>query len=1390
MKISLSPPLSATKPDSSAKYAPESIHPGQYVRESVLIPKKLSVVAAAKLVGVGRPALSNFLNGHVSATPDMASRIEVAFGLPAQRLLDMQAVYDATQTKAKGAPANAMPYVAPFLSIKATDIEAWIVRNIPARTRLSVLLRTVVNSTCSGISKIDFPGNDDAERPGWDGHIETTQATPWIPEGISGWEFGTNQDIKSKADGDFIKSVRGTGNAERSQTTFVFVTPRHWPGKADWVNEKKAERQWRDVRAYDSSDLEQWLEQSIAGQTWFANETLRPSKGVRSLDKCWADWADVASPPLAESLFTPAIDGAKRAMLSRLSTMAGEPIVIAADSVEEALAFLAHLFGPAGGDEFARLRERVLVFGEPSVLPILAQGTKDFIVVAANRKVEVELGPVATSMLTVVIYPRNAANASPCVILEPLTYDAFRSSLAGMGYGPDDITKYSNESGRSLTVLRRRLASVPAVRTPEWAADHETAARLIPFLFIGAWNSTNSTDQTVLTLLTNEEPYEILEKACQRLAGLNDAPLWSVGTYRGVISKIDLLFAIAGSITSSDLQRYFDLAKLVLSEDDPKLDLPESDRWAAAIHGKSREFSSTMREGMSETLVLLAVYGNDLFRNRLGFDCELAVKRLVEYLLKPIKTRILEANQRDLAAYAEAAPDTFLSILEDDLRSAHPETYGLMRPVDTGIFGGGCARSGLLWALEGLSWNPDTLLRAALVLAQLAEIEINDNWGNKPIRSLESIFRAWMPQTAADHDTRVRVIKQLAVKFPKVAWKICIRQLVTGQQVGDYSHKPRWRNEGHGYGEPFKKRAPVLAFMQEMVDMALNWNGCYTQEMLCDLIQHLHDLPAKHQTEVWHLVTSWVHAGASDADKALVREKIRVTVMSRRGAKRFKKADSLKLMDDAKITYQTLEPSDLINKHEWLFRQHWVDESADELHDEDINFEEREKRVTTLRTDALREIIESRGLSGIINLAERGNAAQQIGWLTTAELLTDEEIPAFLLTALLTVTNGQTWAKKNLIAGALRSLIDEKKCVSILRKIKQDVSDSDFVRLLVLAPFRRSTWLIVDTLDEPHRFVYWSDVAPEWIRNADEENKEAVERLLVSQRPRAAFACVHFKLASLSPELLFRLMSEMVKESKDQPGDYQLDRHLIEKAFALIDKYPALTLEQKAGLEFAYIEILSEPWSKQEGYGIPNLQKYVEEHPELFVQAIVWTYKRRDEGEDPPEFKVVPEKIQHFAKRGHELLEGLDRMPGHDEFGELQANRLAAWIKTVRDACTELGRLEIADESLGKLLSGAPVGKDGIWPCEAVRQVMEDLHSKNVINGAHTGLYNSRGVTWRGEGGAQERALAEKYRVWANALQYSHPFVAIELLLDMVKTYEHEANREDTEAGIKRRLRI
>jgi hypothetical protein len=1283
-------------------------------------------------------------------------------------------------------------YVPPFLIIKANNVEKWASANISARNRLAVLLRMLVHSTSSGLTKVDFPGNDDAERPGWDGFVEASAGTPWVPAGCSGWEFGTNIDPKTKADSDFAKSVKALDNKKRAETTFVFVTPRRWAGKAAWITAMQAKGLWKDVRAYDASDLEQWLEQSLAGQVWFANETHIPAQHVRSLDKCWADWASVSAPPLTGTLFNSAIEVTKRILLSRLSRPSEGPILLAADSTEEALAFLAQLLGERGGENLASYRDRVLVFDKPGVFPRLAAGAQTFIPVVFTREVERELAPYAKSMHSIVVYPRNATT-EPAIVLEPANYDTFTKALEEMGKDRDEISRLANASGRSLTVLRRQLSMVPAVRTPEWAGDRQTAASLVPFLLVGTWSSTNEADKLGLSLLAGGRSYDELEKACQNLAQLNDAPIWSVGTYRGVISKIDLLYAVAGAVTPDDLNRYFSMAHIVLGEDNPALDLDEGQRWAASIHGKTREFSGAFREGVSETLVLLAVHGGHLFKSRLGVDAEIEVVRVVRDLLRtPLTTRILEANERDLPTYAEAAPDEFLSTLERDLKSDNPAVLGLLRPVDTSVFGSSPSRTGLLWALEGLSWNPMTLPRAAYLLARLAQVEINDNWGNKPMNSLEAIFRAWMPQTAAHHQQRVDLVKKLAEKFPIVAWKLCIAQFGNHNQVGDYSHKPRWRPDGYGFGEPFPTFGPIVDFIREMVEMALTWKD-HSLGMLCDLVERLHDLTDSDQARVWALIEVWAKTKASDADKAAMRDKVRVSTLSRRAVMRSEKnARTAGLAIVGKAAYAALEPSDLLNKHAWLFREVWVEESADEIEGvENIDFYKREERIKSLRTEALQEIVAQRGFAGLLELSECGNSPWVIGALAACAVLSEQELGELLRLALMPILTGREGAHsyKNLIGGAVRALVDDDKRGAVLRDAAAGLCEVGMVQLFVLAPFGKSTWKLVDVLSEAAQAKYWNEITPDWIHNADVESNEGVERLLKAGRPRAAFSCVRFEPDTLDPQVLYRLLSAMAEGGNDQPGHYMLEHYRVEKAFKHLNSSPGLTLDQKAVLEFAYIEVLARPWDSRDNYGIPNLERYVEAHPELFVQAVAWAYPRKDGATDPAEFQVSLERAKTMAQRGYKLLKAIERLPGYNDLGELKTDRLARWIATVRHSCAEMSRTDVADICIGSVLSCAPVDKDGVWPCEPVRDVMEDIQSESMMNGAHTGVYNSRGVHSRGEGGDQERELAEKYRKWGHALQISHPFVASKLLMGLAKTYDHEASREDTEAGIRRRLR-
>jgi hypothetical protein len=107
-------------------------------------------------------------------------------------------------------------YAPSFMNITAAQIEAWS-DQIPAPSRLPAFLRRLVLSTGSDFSKVDFPAFNNAERPGWDGHVETAAATPWIPLGVTGWEFGCNKEPRQKAEHDYAARVAGIPITERKK---------------------------------------------------------------------------------------------------------------------------------------------------------------------------------------------------------------------------------------------------------------------------------------------------------------------------------------------------------------------------------------------------------------------------------------------------------------------------------------------------------------------------------------------------------------------------------------------------------------------------------------------------------------------------------------------------------------------------------------------------------------------------------------------------------------------------------------------------------------------------------------------------------------------------------------------------------------------------------------------------------------------------------------------------------------------------------------------------------------------------------------------------------------------------------------------------------------------
>jgi antitoxin HigA-1 len=88
-------------------------HPGAFIREEILDELGLSVSEAAKVLDVRRATLSDLINENAALSPEMALRIEKAFDVKMETLLNMQAWYDAHAMRQREGEIAVKPYRLP-----------------------------------------------------------------------------------------------------------------------------------------------------------------------------------------------------------------------------------------------------------------------------------------------------------------------------------------------------------------------------------------------------------------------------------------------------------------------------------------------------------------------------------------------------------------------------------------------------------------------------------------------------------------------------------------------------------------------------------------------------------------------------------------------------------------------------------------------------------------------------------------------------------------------------------------------------------------------------------------------------------------------------------------------------------------------------------------------------------------------------------------------------------------------------------------------------------------------------------------------------------------------------------------------------------------------------
>jgi hypothetical protein len=247
--------------------------------------------------------------------------------------------------------------------VNATDLERWADER-EAQGLFPELVRRLIFATGQGLHLVDFRSGEGVQLPGWDGVVEADEGTPFVPAGVSGWELGTNRNVKRKAQEDYRRRTEDPEGLDPNQTTFVFVTPRRWANKQKWAQDQRQDGIWRDVWVHDADDLETWLEQAPAVHVWLSIRLGKRPSDVLDLETYWEDWNAAHAPPPFD-----------KEVVTRIHRWLGaEPASLPwpADSRGEAIAIFAAALYSLPEEERTSLLSRTVVVRSEQALRVLA----------------------------------------------------------------------------------------------------------------------------------------------------------------------------------------------------------------------------------------------------------------------------------------------------------------------------------------------------------------------------------------------------------------------------------------------------------------------------------------------------------------------------------------------------------------------------------------------------------------------------------------------------------------------------------------------------------------------------------------------------------------------------------------------------------------------------------------------------------------------------------------------------------------------------------------------------------------------------------------------------------------------------------------------------------
>ena len=1233
-----------------------------------------------------------------------------------------------------------------------------------SKSNFPYLISRLIRATTAKDTKVNIPWGSATYIGGWDGIVDSKKKTRYVPEGISLWELGTNQDPQSKANADYEKRTKEALGYTPQDATFVFVTPRTWTKKEEWVSQKKEEKKWKDVIVYDGISLEQWLDEAPAVSRWFASQGY--ADGIITADEHWKEWSCLGQLELTPDCVLAGRDSAREALIKRLEE---EPsiIVVRASTKSEAIAFILATMKSSDSEVSGRFFSTTLIIDQEDRFRSVSSSTQHALNLIVRFDSAEPFG-VATREGHHVLVPLGAdvEFSQDPITLPAVDREALIEALEASGLSRSKASTLTKESGHDITILKKLLGFPSYGAT--WMKT-QTIREIIPALLLGRWDESYSGDIELLEKLS-ETSYAKYKEVLAKWLHLPESPLKRIGETWRLTSPLDLWRSISAHLVDQDFQLLEECFVQAYHSGNPvlesQLDLPD-------YITKKRTYSDWVREGLAQSLILISMLQVGVSLR----DPKSWVDRIIGDLLSNARGETWVSINRELPLIAEASPQIFLNSVSLSLSHRPPEIMDMFKE-QPGLLDPIVSHTGLLWALEELAWMPSYFRNACSLLYKLALLDPGGSVSNRPLNSLTEIFKAWHHQTLAPYAERVKVLKEMLRRDVDVSWKLLKSLLPSfSSETAFLTHRMRWRM--------FWEKADISYTYQESFDM------------YSEVVDMLIGLCDGDETRFSDLIKAAPYCTPRD------RERILTWAQETVGSIEHKKGQALHTLREILNRHKQypdtewalnghelspfeqlysqlqLQPVDVLVRNVWLFnednRTQMLDPAtavpfAVDGHDEIV------EQVATRRERAVAELVEELGLEKVLELRREVKYPWYLGE-ALAKVIEDEQ-DLQCVWQCLEDDNPHIAFAHGFISQKLRCEGVSWMQMLVKELLEKGYSDKAVANVLVVARSGQELWQYIETLGEGVHQEYWLRMDPIFNDLTNEGVIEGINKLLQYRRFSPAVREAWLHGSDLPSSILIEVLRKWGTGESLEPSS--LCGCEIGCIFKELNKREDVGRATLLELETFYLPLLTRVGAQ---VGVPHLEEELAINPESFIQLLKWLYKPKDEDRQRKEQEgLSEEQLQNAARRADLMLGAWKKIPGMQENGTIDETELRDWIKAARALAEECDRLEVADIHIGQLLAKYPEDSPN-WPARTIFQVIEDINTEQLKKGYSNGMFHKGGVTIRGasDGGGIERDRAEYFGELASSLMCDYPNVA-EIFQLLQDDYGRLANRYDEEA--------